>query len=126
MSWQAYVDNNLVGTGSVTSAAIVGLKGGVWAASKGFAPSAQEITALVNGFTDASALQASGIRINNVKYFTLQANDRSIYGKQGGNGLIAVKTNQAVLVAHYESPILPGQATKVVESLADYLINAGY
>lgn len=36
MSWQSYVDTNLVGTGNVTSAAIVGLKGGVWAASTGF------------------------------------------------------------------------------------------
>lgn len=36
MSWQSYVDTNLVGTGNVTSAAIVGLKGGVWAASAGF------------------------------------------------------------------------------------------
>lgn len=29
MSWQSYVDTNLVGTGEVTSAAIVGHKGGV-------------------------------------------------------------------------------------------------
>lgn len=29
MSWQSYVDTNLVGTGDVTSAAIVGHKGGV-------------------------------------------------------------------------------------------------
>lgn len=32
----AYVDTNLVGTGKVTRAAIVGLKGGVWAASAGY------------------------------------------------------------------------------------------
>lgn len=36
MSWQGYVDNNLVGTGHVTQGAIVGLEGGVWAASSGF------------------------------------------------------------------------------------------
>lgn len=36
MSWQSYVDINLVGTGNVTSAAIVGVKGGVWAASAKF------------------------------------------------------------------------------------------
>ncbi|PWN37987.1 Profilin/allergen [Meira miltonrushii] len=126
MSWQSYVDTNLVGTGEVTSAAIVGHKGGVWASSAGFQPNQQEITALVSGFDDPSPLQAGGIHVNGVKYFALQANDRSIYGKQGGNGLIAVKTNQAVLIGHYASPILPGQATKVVESLADYLISVGY
>ena len=42
------------------------------------------------------------------------------------DGLICVKTNQAVLVGHYTSPVLPGQATKEVESLADYLIGQGY
>lgn len=50
----------------------------------------------------------------------------SPFAQHSGDGLIAVKTNQAVLVGHYASPILPGQATKVVESLADYLIGVGY
>jgi hypothetical protein len=36
MSWQGYVDNNLVGTGKITQAAIIGLKGGVWATSADF------------------------------------------------------------------------------------------
>lgn len=36
MSWQGYVDTNLVGTGRVSKAAIIGLKGGVWATSSGF------------------------------------------------------------------------------------------
>lgn len=36
MSWQGYVDTNLVGTGKVSNAAIIGLKGGVWATSPGF------------------------------------------------------------------------------------------
>ena len=48
-----------------------------------YQPTQQEITALVGGFSDPSSLQANGIHVNNVKYFTLQANDRSIYGKQG-------------------------------------------
>lgn len=39
MSWQAYVDTNLVGTGSVSQAAIYGAQGGVWASSPGFAVS---------------------------------------------------------------------------------------
>lgn len=42
------------------------------------------------------------------------------------DGLACVKTNQAVLVCHYASPIIPGQATKVVEGLADYLIGQGF
>ena len=36
MSWQAYVDQQLLGTGTVTKAAIYGLDGGCWATSPGF------------------------------------------------------------------------------------------
>lgn len=36
MSWQGYVDTNLVGTGKISQAAIIGLKGGVWATSADF------------------------------------------------------------------------------------------
>jgi hypothetical protein len=42
------------------------------------------------------------------------------------DGIVLVKTNQAVLVGQYSSPILPGEATKVVENLADYLLGVGY
>lgn len=44
MSWQAYVDTNLVGTGAVTQAGIYGLNGGgVWASSPGFSVSVLNI-----------------------------------------------------------------------------------
>jgi profilin len=37
MSWQTYVDQNLVGTGTVTAAGIYDLAGNPWAYSAGFA-----------------------------------------------------------------------------------------
>jgi profilin len=43
-----------------------------------------------------------------------------------GDGAILVKTKQAVLVAEYMGPIQAGEATPVVENLADYLIGVGY
>lgn len=45
---------------------------------------------------------------------------------QGADGVCIVKTNQAILVGMYKEGIQPGQCTKVVEGLADYLINVGY
>jgi profilin len=36
MSWQAYVDTNLVGTGKIAKAAIIGQDGSSWACSQGF------------------------------------------------------------------------------------------
>ncbi|WFD24665.1 profilin, required for normal timing of actin polymerization in response to thermal stress [Malassezia equina] len=115
MSWQGYVDTNLVGTGKVTTAAIIGLKGGVWATSPGFNVSAEEQQAIIKGLDDPAPLQASGVYVNGKKYLTLQANPRSIYGKAA-----------AVLIGAYASPLLPGDANKVVEGLADYLISVGY
>ncbi|WFD28617.1 profilin, required for normal timing of actin polymerization in response to thermal stress [Malassezia nana] len=81
MSWQGYVDTNLVGTGKVTTAAIIGLKGGVWASSNGFNVSAEEQQSIIRGLDDPAPLQASGVYVNGKKYLTLQANPRSIYGK---------------------------------------------
>nr|CDI54125.1 probable PFY1-profilin [Melanopsichium pennsylvanicum 4] len=138
MSWQGYVDTNLVGTGKITQAAIIGLKGGVWATSPDFnvgrasmgakasIVSAEEQKAIIAGFDDPSGLQAGGVRANGKKFFTLGVTPKTIYGKQGGDGLVAVKTNQAVLVCVYVAPIVPGEANKVAEGLGDYLVSVGY
>ncbi|KAN0065147.1 profilin, required for normal timing of actin polymerization in response to thermal stress [Thecaphora frezii] len=126
MSWQGYVDTNLVGTGKISRAAILGLKGGVWAHSSGFNVTADEQKAIIAGFDDASPLQASGIRAGDKKFFCLGVTPKTIYGKSGADGFVAVKTNQAVLVCLYDAPIVPGDANKVAEGLGDYLVSAGY
>ncbi|KAI8820377.1 profilin [Fimicolochytrium jonesii] len=126
MSWQQYVDSNLVGTGKIARAAIYGLDGSLWATTQGFSPAAPEVAALTKGFTDASGLRASGIHLAGVKYFTLRADDRAIYGKQGQNGVCVAKTKQAIIIGVYESPVQAGEANKVVEGLADYLIGVNY
>ena len=43
-----------------------------------------------------------------------------------GDGVIIVKTKQAVLVAEYSAPTQAPEATPIVENLADYLIGVGY
>ncbi|CAL1711119.1 unnamed protein product [Somion occarium] len=126
MSWQTYVDSNLVGSGKISRAAIIGLQGGVWASSPGFTLSTEEQQALINGFSKADQIQASGIRLAGQKFFTLSVSDRSIYGKKQADGTIIVKTKQAILVAEYDAPIQAPEATPIVEGLADYLISVGY
>lgn len=127
MSWQAYVDSSLIGTGKIDRAAIFSAAGdSVWAASAGFKVEPKEIQDLIAGFTKADGLNASGLHIAKEKYIVIKADDRSIYGKKGKEGLCCVKTKQAVLVAHYPEVVQPGEAAKVVEALADYLIGVGY
>ena len=45
---------------------------------------------------------------------------------QGKEGIVIVKTTQAILVAHYPETVQPGQAANTVEQLGDYLIGVGY
>jgi len=107
----AYVDTNLVGTGKIAQAAILGQAGGVWAASAGFDVrviffyryyyfcftllplrlltfivlqiSTDEQSVLIKALDNKDATQASGVRAAGNKYFTLQLTDRSVYGKKG-------------------------------------------
>ena len=45
---------------------------------------------------------------------------------QGKEGIVIVKTTQAILVTHYGENVQPGVAANVVEQLGDYLISVGY
>ncbi|ODV81006.1 profilin [Suhomyces tanzawaensis NRRL Y-17324] len=126
MSWQAYTDN-LVATGKIDKAALYSRAGdSLWAQSSSFELQSSEITGIAQGFDDASNLQAHGLHVQGQKYFLLRADDRSIYGKFEAEGVVAVRTKQAILVAHYPAGVVAGEATTVVEKVADYLISVGY
>ncbi|GEQ67728.1 hypothetical protein JCM33374_g1393 [Metschnikowia sp. JCM 33374] len=126
MSWNAYTDS-LLSTGKINKAAIYSAAGdSLWAESGGFQIGAQEITNIAGGYADPSHLQSHGLHLEGKKYFLLKADDRSIYGKQDDQGVIAVKTKQAIVLAHYPSGVQAQEATAVVEKLADYLISSGY
>jgi len=130
MSWQAYVDTSLIGSGNVDKAAIFSAAGdSKWAASHGFDISAAELKTIVDSYRDTKDVkdvQGSGFYIAGSKYMTLRADDRSLYGKKGKEGIIIVKTTQAILVAHYPETVQPGNAVTTVEQLGDYLVGVGY
>ncbi|BFZ61220.1 profilin, required for normal timing of actin polymerization in response to thermal stress [Saitoella coloradoensis] len=127
MSWQAYVDSSLLGTGKLDHAAIYSRAGdSAWAQSAGFQLSAAEAQFIARGFDDTPAVQGSGVKLGGSKYITLQASDRSIYCRKGQEGLVCVRTKQSILIAHYPDTTQPGEATKIVEQLGDYLISVGY
>ncbi|KAL8812296.1 MAG: hypothetical protein Q9223_001164 [Gallowayella weberi] len=130
MSWQAYVDTSLVATGNIDKAAIFNSEGtSVWASSPGFTVAPAEIKAVVSSFADNSdvkKVQSEGFHIATEKFFTLKSDERSLYGKKGKEGVVVVKTQQAILVAHYPDTVQPGAAATTVEHLGDYLISVGY
>lgn len=88
-----------------------------------------EIKSVVASFADDSdvkKIQSEGFRVATEKFFTIKSDDRSLYGKKGKEGVVVVKTKQAILVAHYPETVQPGAAATTVEQLGDYLISVGY
>lgn len=128
MSWQPYVDNSLVGSGKITSGAILGHDGSVWAASPSIAQklTGEETKRLVTAFANPSIVRQEGFKIAGVKYIVILSNDREIYGKSGAAGICCVKTKQAVVVGLYDENTVSGEAAKIVGSLGDYLIGVNY
>eukprot|EP00162_Nutomonas_longa_P010859 comp20197_c0_seq6/m.39969 comp20197_c0_seq6/g.39969 ORF comp20197_c0_seq6/g.39969 comp20197_c0_seq6/m.39969 type:complete len:126 (-) comp20197_c0_seq6:25-402(-) len=125
MSWQSYVTDHLVKPGMVSAAAIIGHDGQVWA-KDGLDMQSDEGRKLVEAFVDPSGVLAQGLHIGGIKFMTIRADTRSIYGKKQATGVVTVKTKMAVIVSYYTDTIQPGQATYVTEKLADYLIESGF
>lgn len=124
MSWQEYVDKHLVATQHVTKGAICGLAGGTWATSPGFNVSEAEIKCIAGAFNDPTALRTNGLYVNGQKFFLLTATDKVLRGKLKSSGVTIAKTNSAMIIGYYDEPIQPGNSSKVVESLADYLVDS--
>lgn len=126
MSWQSYVDNQLMGTNLVQKAIIAGHDGTIWAKSNNIEPSTEELSKLSDCFDDQNPLTVSGLVIGGEKYVYLSGTDRVIRCKKGKSGLHAMKTQQAVLVAIFTEPVQHPQVASVVETLGDYLIGLQY
>jgi len=127
MSWQAYVDTSLVSSGQVDKGAIFSAAGdSVWAVSPGFAIAPEEIKSIAAAYVDPTKVQQNGFYLAGEKYVYTRSDDRTLQGKKGKEGAIFVKTTQTIVVAHYPDGVQPGAASKVVETLGDYLIKSGY
>ncbi|KAL4712955.1 hypothetical protein ACJJTC_012025 [Scirpophaga incertulas] len=126
MSWQDYVDKQLMASRCVTKAAIAGHDGNVWAKSDNFEISKDEVTKIVAGFENESLLTSGGVTIAGNRYIYLSGTENIIRAKLNRVGVHCMKTKQAVVIALYEEPIQPQQAASVVEKLGEYLITCGY
>ncbi|KAI1852442.1 hypothetical protein JX265_011075 [Neoarthrinium moseri] len=131
MSWQAYVDSSLVGSGHIDKGAIISAAGdSVWATSSGFTIQADEmknLAAILSGSEDAKAKAfGDGVHVTGERFVAFKIEDRSAYLRHGRTGVVVVKTKQAILVGHYGENVQAGNATQTVEALADYLIKVGY
>jgi len=126
MSWQEYVDKQLLASKCVSKAAIAGHDGGIWAKSDNFEITKEELAKVVQGFEKADILQSAGVTLAGQRYIYLSGSEHIIRAKHGKSGVHCMKTAQAVIVAIYEDPVQPQQVAAIVEKLGDYLIACGY
>jgi profilin len=125
--WAAYT-KALMDTKNVSQAAIMGSDGKTWATTTGFAPTSDEVKALVAGYKDATALRASGLKCAGTKYITLGCDAEVLQGKKGTGGIIVCKTNKTVVIGVYsaESGIQPGPCSASVQKMAEDLKKKGF
>lgn len=126
MSWQSYVDDQLLSTKMIKHAVICGHDGNIWASSAGFAVTPEELKALISKYGDTDKLAQSGVTIAGIRYMYLSSTDRVVRAKKGTNGVHAIKTQQTFIICLYEDPVVPEQAATVTEKLGDYLIQVGF
>jgi len=127
MSWQSYVDTNLVGTGYITKAAIIGIDDKrVWANSATLDLSPEELEAVATAFSDLAKVEAQGLRLEKEKFFTVKATADEIQLKRRADGACLYKTNRAIILGIYEAPIQQTECFAVVSTLGDYFKTVKY
>ncbi|KAK4753987.1 hypothetical protein SAY87_002091 [Trapa incisa] len=130
MSWQAYVDDHLmceIEGNHLTSAAIVGVDGSVWAQSSTFPQfKPEEISEIMKDFDEPGTLAPTGLHLGGTKYMVIQGEAGAVIrGKKGPGGITVKKTNMALVIGIYNEPMTAGQCNMIVERLGDYLVEQG-
>merc|ERR1712114_58054 len=98
MSWQSYVDDQLISTNMIKNAVIAGHDGNIWASSTGFNVTAAELKVILDRYTNTDLMAMNGLMVGGTKYMFLSANDRVIRGKKGQAGGHCIKKVQALIV----------------------------
>lgn len=127
MSWDSYITDHLMtelpNGGTLSSSAILGQDGSVWAKSDTFPEVTEEQTAsIMSGFTDEGTLAQKGLWIGQQKFLVIQGiPEESIRGRMGEMGACIKKTHTAIIIGIYGKGVQGGDCNVLVEGLGDYL-----
>ncbi|KAA8650271.1 profilin [Aspergillus tanneri] len=120
--WQGYVDSSLMGSGQFDKAAILSHDlSGVEAQSSGFTISPEELSGLISAYSSSDTARANGIVVGGEKFVVIRADDRSLYGKKGKEGIVIVRAKSCVMVTHHPDNVQTTNAATIVEKLVDYI-----
>lgn len=130
MSWQAYVDNQILNYVSCKAAIIASLQdGSIWAKQEKSDKviTQEELKVIADTMkTNPQAFQEHGVHLAGEKYFCLSAEPNLIRGRKGSSALCIVATKSCLLVVVTTDGFPPGALNTVVERLGDYLVNQNY
>lgn len=111
-----------MGSGQFDKAAILSHDlSGTEAYSPGFSITVDELKALAAAFADSSSAMQNGFTVGGEKFVAIRADERSLYGKKGKEGIVIVKAKSCVMIAHHPETVQTTNAATVVENLVDYI-----
>merc|ERR1712112_119973 len=73
MSWQSYVDDQLLSTKVIKNAVIAGHDGNIWATSAGFNASVEELKTLLSRYGSTDDLAMNGVTVGGTKYMYISS-----------------------------------------------------
>ncbi|MFJ9847329.1 profilin [Kitasatospora sp. NPDC101155] len=121
--WQSYVDDDLLGGGLLTAAVIIDATGGATLAhSDGYDLKDGEGAAIIDKFEIPLKALVEGVAVNGITYTGVEADDRSIYGKNGDTGVALARTSKAIVIGYYNAQRQPELARLLVDKVASYLV----
>jgi profilin len=128
MSWDSYIQDQLLATKCIKHAIICGHDGNIWAKSNEINVDPAEVKSFITNFNQPGQepFKISGLRIAGEKFMYLSSNEKVARFKKGTSGIHTIKTTQAFIICWYAEPTMPEQAASVTEKLGDYLIQVGY
>ena len=131
MSWQAFVDQQILAIVPCKVALIAGIDDGtIWAQNEGSGVTVtpEELAAIGRSIksNNATEFQESGIKLGGEKYICITFEPFLVRGRKNKNALCIVGTTSCLIVAVCDEKATPGQLNNAVEKLGDYLKANGY
>ncbi|KAK6812261.1 hypothetical protein RU639_012057 [Aspergillus parasiticus] len=124
MSWQDYVDHQLIEQG-LAHAAFIGEDLGVWASSKDYNLSREERQAMFDAFQDPNKLYKSGLDLAGQHFGPIAADDRIVKVGKENNGAMLVRMKGFIIMGEYGA-LAPAQAQYFINKVVDHLTAGGY
>lgn len=128
MSWQEYVDSNLM-CADLESAALLGHDGSVWAQSPAFPSVTEEQAAVVMKTFSGTFPEGGSFLLGDVKFMLVGSDDAEtkLRGKCAGGGCSISKTTKALVVGIWaENRCQASKCNQVVETLGEYLVSVSF